>query len=330
MLRIDLETAIAEIKKRSAKTVLLQLPEGLKTRNIEIAEELEKKTCATVFLSIDPCFGACGLAEQQAKQIGADLIVHLGHSQFYAPEIPTFFVPLEYELGNKKIKKLAWDCSVLLKKSGIKKISLCSTIQYLQFLDFLKKEFEKKGLAVEISKGRNVSAGQVLGCNYSGISKNSDAIVFFGDGLFHPLGISFSSKKLVFTMNPLSGETKELSGEKEFFLRKRFALIEKAMDAKKIGILISSKKGQFGLGKALELKEMIEKHHKQAFLFTGDLIKSDYLLGIDIDAFVCTGCPRIAIDDAGAFKKPLLNPSELKIVLGEKKFEDYEMEEFFG
>ncbi len=147
--------------------------------------------------------------------------------------------------------------------------------------------------------------------------------------MFHALGIAFSAKNRVFIINPLGNEVKELSGEKELFLKKRFALIEKAMNAEKIGIILSSKKGQFKMQKALELKALAERHGKKAFLFVADLVKPDYLLGIEADAFVCTACPRIAIDDASAFKKPLLNPSELKIALGEKSLEEYEIEEFF-
>ncbi|HLD58634.1 MAG TPA: diphthamide biosynthesis enzyme Dph2 [archaeon] len=329
MLNIDLSEAIEEIKKLGAKTVLLQIPEGLKTRNLEIAQELQNKTNATIVSTIDPCFGACGLAETEAKQINADLIVHLGHSRFFSPETKTIFVPLSYLLESKKLKELASNSVQILKKNSVKKISLCTTLQYLEYLPLLKKEFEKSGIKAETAKGKNLSEGQVLGCNYSGVSKNTDAVVFFGDGLFHALGIAFSSKNRVFTMNPMNNEVKALEGEKELFLKKRFALIEKAMNAEKIGIILSGKKGQFKMQKALELRELVEKHKKKAFLFIADLIKPDYLLGIDADAFVCTACPRIAIDDASAFKKPLLNPSELKIALGEKTFEEYEIEEFF-
>ena len=329
MLNIDLSEAIEEIKKLGAKTVLLQIPEGLKTRNLEIAQELQNKTNATIVSTIDPCFGACGLAETEAKQINADLIVHLGHSRFFSPVTKTIFVPLSYLLESKKLKELASNSVQILKKNSVKKISLCTTLQYLEYLPLLKKEFEKSGIKAETAKGKNLSEGQVLGCNYSGVSKNTDAVVFFGDGLFHALGIAFSSKNRVFTMNPMNNEVKALEGEKELFLKKRFALIEKAMNAEKIGIILSGKKGQFKMQKALELRELVEKHKKKAFLFIADLIKPDYLLGIDADAFVCTACPRIAIDDASAFKKPLLNPSELKIALGEKTFEEYEIEEFF-
>jgi 2-(3-amino-3-carboxypropyl)histidine synthase len=40
-----------------------------------------------------------------------------------------------------------------------------------------------------------------------------------------------------------------------------------------------------------------------------------------VDAFVNTACPRIAIDDAVRYSKPLITPFELEVALGEKKWE---------
>jgi 2-(3-amino-3-carboxypropyl)histidine synthase len=48
---------------------------------------------------------------------------------------------------------------------------------------------------------------------------------------------------------------------------------------------------------------------------------------MDLDAFVMTACPRIAIDDSIRYKKPLLTPQELEIVLELRDWEDYEMDE---
>ena len=327
MLKINLEKAVSAISGKKAKVVLLELPEGLKTRNIGIAKELEEKTGALVVSRIDPCYGACGLNEEMAGQINAGLIVHIGHSQFFSPKIETVFVPLEYELDTKKLEDGINECAKLLKKNKIKAVSLCSTIQYTKYLEGIKKKFGKKGITVEIGQGKKLEKGQVLGCNYSGAKDKAEAILFFGDGLFHPLGIAFSSKKKVFVLNPMDNEAKELAGEKDMFLRRRFGIIQQAMTAETIGIIASTKKGQFRMQKALELKDMIERHNKKAFLFIGDLVKPDYLLGLEIGAFVCTACPRIGIDDASSYKKPMLTPSELKIALGEKKVEDYEIEE---
>ena len=43
-----------------------------------------------------------------------------------------------------------------------------------------------------------------------------------------------------------------------------------------------------------------------------DEIRDDKLLGLDVDAFVNTACPRIVEDK---FSKPILNPEDLKHVL---------------
>ena len=51
------------------------------------------------------------------------------------------------------------------------------------------------------------------------------------------------------------------------------------------------------------------------------------LLPYDLDAFVMTACPRIAIDDSAMYKKPVLTPDELEIVLGLREWDDYQMDE---
>ena len=39
---------------------------------------------------------------------------------------------------------------------------------------------------------------------------------------------------------------------------------------------------------------------------------TEKLEGLDLDAYVNTACPRIAIEDRTNFKKPILNPDELE------------------
>jgi 2-(3-amino-3-carboxypropyl)histidine synthase len=111
-------------------------------------------------------------------------------------------------------------------------------------------------------------------------------------------------------------------------MRIRFARIAKAMDAESFGIIVSSKKGQSRMELAKLLKNMIHKEKKEAFILVMDDVSPELLTPfMDIDAFVMTACPRIAIDDANMYKKPLLTPQELEIVLGKRDWEDYMMDE---
>ena len=330
MLQLNLDAAVQAVLKKKAKIVAVQIPEGLKQRALEIASGIEEKTGAVVFTFVDPCYGACDLVDSEAKRVGASLLLHFGHSPFISKtDVETVYLPLGYKLGKAELGALA---EGVAKKVGAgKRVALCSTVQYLGHLKEFRGLLEKGGLKVFVGNGKGVSPGQVLGCNYSsvkGAGGKVDAVVFLGDGLFHALGISFGSGKPIFTANPLSSEVKELKNERDLFLRKRYAVIARAMDAKSFGILVSSKKGQCRKNLALKLKKEIEGKGRKAFIFVSGFVKPEYITGVKVDALVSTACPRIAFDDSSSFKQPLLSPSELPMVFGEKKPENYKMDGF--
>jgi len=80
----DLEVGriVREIQEAKAGRVGLQLPEGLKDRALELAREIESKTCSKVIILTDPTYGACDVKTVQAGKLGLDLLVHFGHTEF--------------------------------------------------------------------------------------------------------------------------------------------------------------------------------------------------------------------------------------------------------
>ncbi|MFA5084725.1 MAG: diphthamide synthesis protein [Candidatus Paceibacterota bacterium] len=74
---LDIEKAIAEIKKQKAKLVCLQFPEGLKPRALKVADEIEGKTGAKCVIWLGSCYGACDI-----PKIDADLLIQFGHSKW--------------------------------------------------------------------------------------------------------------------------------------------------------------------------------------------------------------------------------------------------------
>ncbi len=76
------------------------------------------------------------------------------------------------------------------------------------------------------------------------------------------------------------------------------------------------------------LKEKIEDRGHEAYLILLENIRSELLMAFrDIDVFLVTACPRIAIDDAQIYEKPLITPHEMEIVLGLRDWEDYQIDE---
>ena len=78
MYNLELERAVKEIKKQKAKSVCIQLPEGLKPKAKEIADKIEKETNAEVLIWLGSCFGACDTPN--IKNI--DLLIQWGHSEW--------------------------------------------------------------------------------------------------------------------------------------------------------------------------------------------------------------------------------------------------------
>ena len=75
---LELEKVIKNIKQSKAKTVLIQLPDGLKPKAKEIADKIEKQTKATPIIWLGSCYGACDTPD--VKDI--DLLVQWGHSKW--------------------------------------------------------------------------------------------------------------------------------------------------------------------------------------------------------------------------------------------------------
>lgn len=75
---LELDRVAREIKKSKAKTVCIQLPDGLKPKAKEIADELESKTSSKIIIWLGSCFGSCDVPDIK----GVDLLIQWGHSKW--------------------------------------------------------------------------------------------------------------------------------------------------------------------------------------------------------------------------------------------------------
>ena len=324
MYDMDLDKVIRKINSKDAKTVGLQFPEGLKMQAVKIARQIESETDATVIISGDPCFGACDVSDWKMKG-SVDLIVHYGHTPLPLKyEVPTLFIEA---FSNIDLKKDLEKCLEELK--GHSRIGLVTTTQHLHLLAETKDFLEDNGKEVILGSSPSTRKAQVLGCNFSSIKElDVDVILFIGSGNFHPLGIKLFSSAPVLALDPYNSEIRSMDEYADRILRIRFARITKARSARKWGIIVSSKEGQYRMILAKELKKILEEHEMEAYIILADNINPDILLPyMELEAFVVSACPRIAIDDSQMYKKPLLTPQELEIVLNKREWENYQLDE---
>lgn len=314
------------LRELNARRVLIQTPEGLKREAQALADFLEENGIEAV-ISGDINYGACDPADREAKMLGCDALIHLGHSYMRLKlEVPTIFVPAFAKVDvvpalEKNIEEI--------RKLG-RRIALVTTAQHIHQLERAKEFLEKAGFEVVVGRGdsRVSWPGQVLGCNFSAAKVDAEGILFIGAGYFHPLGVALATRKPTLAVNPYSGDAIWVEGEAERLVRKRWAQIAKAIDAKKFGVITSTKKGQLRLAEAKRIVKLLREHGKYAKLIAMNHINYPALEGFDFDAYVVVACPRVPIDDYENWRKPVLTPPEVEILLDLR--EDYEFDEIRG
>ncbi|MDP2672359.1 MAG: diphthamide synthesis protein [Nanoarchaeota archaeon] len=213
-----------------------------------------------------------------------------------------------------------------LKEKNIKSIALFASVQFTDLKNFIK-ELEKNKIKVNITKAKRTNENiQVLGCDCyedsfkENIIKNSELILYVGDGLFHPKALLLAQKKEIKTnnfkpvviFNPATNqinilEKKEIEKQIQRYKRNlRFFI-----NSKTIGILVTIKPGQQYFNVAKNLKEKLKEQGKKAYIFIDDIININQLENYPfIQSWVNTACPRIGTDDIVNVEQPIINIKE--------------------
>ncbi|ASJ10406.1 S-adenosyl-L-methionine--L-histidine 3-amino-3-carboxypropyltransferase [Thermococcus sp. P6] len=319
----EIREALRELK---AERVLIQTPEGLKREAQFLADFLEENGIDAI-ISGEVNYGACDPADREAKMLGCDALIHLGHSYMQLNlEVPTIFVPAFAKVDPLPALEKNLD---EIRKLG-KRIALVTTAQHIHRLEDIREFLREKGFVALVGEGdsRVSWPGQVLGCNFSAAKVDAEGVLFVGAGYFHPLGVALATGKRTLAVNPYSGDATWMDEEAERLIRKRWAQIAKAMDAQRFGIVVSTKKGQLRLAEARKTLKLLREHGRYARLIAMNHINYASLEGFDFDAYVVVACPRVPIDDAENWRKPVLTPKEVELLLGLR--EEYEFDEIPG
>jgi len=320
---IDEKKLLQEAKR--GKKVAIKMPEGLQPYAGKIIEFL-KKEGVEAYLLMDSCYGACDFVERS----DLDRIICIGEAEMpylrraYSP--PVSFIEARYNFGAEFMEE------VIPFVKG-KKLGMASITPFVHMLGECASHLRQRGYEVKIGgKGRRTAHdGQILGCDLSSalmISHDVDEFIFLGDGFFHPIGLFMATGKRVIVADPISKKIygEEVEARAERVLKRRYAIMTKAMECRKVGIIVSRKIGQRRMSLAKKIKKMMEKNGRKVAIILMDEVREtiDYL---DFDCYVCTACPRIALDDDARYKKPVLTPVEAEIIAGEREWENYEFDQ---
>ncbi len=321
MYAYDLSPAIAEILRAGAKRVGLETPDGLKRLAPEAAREIESKTGAQVAISGEPCWGACDMNLKLWEQV--DILVHLGHAPMLVRE-RVVYVPVRMEVDVLPVVELA------LERLPGRRVVLLTTVQHLHQMERVEALLRARGKEPLYGPagGRVKAPGQMLGCDFRAARADGDALLYVGSGDFHPLGAAMGTRLPVVVADPVTGQVRVVTADG--LLEERRRVLKRAAGARRWGILVSPKPGQARGGLARKLAgEAARKGWETQTVFMDEVAPSK-VDNFGFDAWVNTACPRLALDDAHRFEKPMLTPQEFEILLGLRRWEDYAFDEISG
>jgi len=281
---------VDKLKRMGAVRILIQYPEGLKLKIQEISKQFEREGFETV-ICCEPCFGACDIRDVEAERLDCDTILHIGHSDFdIKTQVPVvywdyFYVVDPLPILKKEIEKL--------KK--FKRIGLVTSLQFVRIMEKVRKYLKEIGKEVYLHKSLKYP-GQILGCNVQSakrIENKVDCFLYVGAGKFHPLGVAKEVKKPVFSLDLEKKLIYNLDKEKMKWLKKKAWHNAKLNDAKRVGIIVSWKKGQNKINKAKKLKKKLEETDKEVYILAFDEVRKEKIEGLKFDCLVNLTCPRL-------------------------------------
>lgn len=319
---VPIDRIEAWIEMVRPRRVLVQAPLGLRQTLSMIVEVLRRKG-VEAFVSMAPTWGGCDVAVREARDIGADGVIHVGHTQFLANHpVPVLFVEAFY-VDAEPLLRLAPKVVEML--SGYSSVGLGSTVQWSLHLSRFAERLMEAGFRVSIGKAgmRTTHEGQVLGCDYSSLKSIEDSVDCFVvvGSLFHALGVGLTSSKPVLAVDPESQRSLWIEDMVRKIYSQRYASIIKFREARRIGVIVSVKPGQMRLGLARKMREMLRQHGYDADILVTDEVTESLIVESRYDAYVNTACPRLSVEDQARFSKPLLLPSEVMVAVGKLEWE---------
>ncbi|GAQ78942.1 Diphthamide biosynthesis protein [Klebsormidium nitens] len=315
---LEIPKTVWRLKQAKAKTVALQFPEGLLMYATTIADILERFAGVEHCLVLgDVTYGACCVDDFSAGALGADFLVHYGHSCLVPVDVTS--IPCLYVFVDIAIDTAHLVSTVKLNFARGADLVLAGTIQFAAAVQAARGALAEDFPSLVVPQAKPLSPGEVLGCTAPVLASKADAIVFVADGRFHLEAIMIANPTVpAYRYDPYS---KVLTIEEYDHLgmrRARRRAIEASWRAKRFGVVLGTL-GRQGNPRILTHVEtrLRTRGLDYVVLLVSELnpAKVQRFKG-SVDAWVQIACPRLSIDWGEAFDAPLLTPYELEVALG--------------
>jgi len=166
-----------------------------------------------------------------------------------------------------------------------KELLLVYSIQYKSQAGEIKKQLESNGFKI-------IGFSQILGCTKL---KLTQPVLLIGSGRFHALNLALQSNHPIYIWN--NGTINQIEQKEiEALKQKKQGNISKFLSAERIGILFSTKTGQYNSKEEILEKLMKKYTEKRFFFFISNNINPAEFENFKIDFWLNTACPGLTND----------------------------------
>ena len=320
----EIPKTLWKLRQAGARVVALQFPEGLLMYACVIADLLQRFGAGVEPLILgDVTYGACCVDDLAAKALGADFLVHYGHSCL-VPISTTSGPPGTTGGGLKMLYvfvEIAIDNAHLVQCIAATlppetKLTVMGTIQFATAMFQAKPLLEAIFPDVHIPQAKPLSPGEVLGCT-SPVLTGRDALVFVADGRFHLESAMIHNPHLdAYRYDPYGKAlTRERYDHAQMHAVRKDA-VAAAQGARTYGVILGTLGRQGNPAILKHVEALLHARGKKYFVLLLTEIFPDKLARFgEVDAWIQIACPRLSIDWGYAFAKPLLSPYEAEVAL---------------
>lgn len=323
----EISRCVTWIQQAGYKRVALQFPDELMQDAVSVTQDLERNVPSgcNVFILGDTSYGSCCVDEVAAQHYNADAIIHYGRSCLSQPvKMPVLFV---YGRQPLDIADCAHSFALLFPDESSNIIIMYDTVYAYACADIhsiLKDKY--KNLIVSTLKSGNKTEDQVTGCDSvskcgrefyvpNGRDIGEYIMFYIGRESLTLTNLMYNFPSCHFSSyDPATGHGRKENVNVNKMLMKRYYMIEKAKDARIVGILV----GTLGVANYLDilnrLKVMIKKAGKKSYVFIVGKINVAKLANfLEIDIFVLIACSENTLLDSSEFYRPVVTPYEMEL-----------------
>jgi 2-(3-amino-3-carboxypropyl)histidine synthase len=336
----ELARTVARLRALSARRVALQFPEGFLAYSGVIADVLRRWAAVDDAVVLgDVTYGACCVDDYTAQRLGADVLVHYGHS---------CLVPVGDVLSSGGVRTLyvfvdiTFDVAHAAETVGRllnpqRRVALFATIQFAAALPtlvaLLRDRYHFQALTVP--QAAPLSRGELLGCTAPTLPPGSyDDVLYVGDGRFHlEAAMIANAAPCAYRYDPYSKVLSEERYDLPRMLRTRSAAVAEARrrlfprasaedspdgdgGQPLCGVVHGSLGRQGNPALVARMEQMLDARGVPHFtVLMSELAPARLALLADVAVWIQVACPRLSIDWGEQYCAPLLNPYEATLLL---------------